>query len=138
MQSKETDWIDRFIRHLRTERRLSDHTCKHYRRDLHSLCRFCDKQGLQSWSDLDDEYLRAYSAASYRRGLSARSIQRRLSAARTFFRFLLREKWIKRNPETRPEWPAWQQNSQTGYSAADRNRSGRDADGLRDSAQGRI
>jgi len=98
VQSKETDWIDRFIRHLRTERRLSDHTCKHYRRDLLSLCRFCDKQDLQSWRDLDDEYLRGYSAASYRRGLSARSIQRRLSAARTFFRFLLREKWIKRNP----------------------------------------
>ena len=98
MQSKEIDWIDRFIRHLKTERRLSDHTCKHYRRDLQSLCRFCDKQDLQRWSDLDDEYLRAYSAASYRRGLGARSIQRRLSAARTFFRFLVREKWVKRNP----------------------------------------
>ena len=35
---------------------------------------------------------------SYRRGLSARSIQRRLSAARTFFRYLLREKAVKTNP----------------------------------------
>ena len=35
---------------------------------------------------------------SYRRGLSARSIQRRLSAARTFFRYLLREKHVKQNP----------------------------------------
>ena len=35
---------------------------------------------------------------SYRRGLSAKSIQRRLSAARTFFRYLLREKHVKTNP----------------------------------------
>ncbi len=98
MHSKDSDWIDRFIRHLATERRLSPHTCKHYRRDLDSLQRYCDKHDLQHWGDLDDEHLRAYSAAAYRRGLSARSIQRRLSAARTFFRYLLREKWVKRNP----------------------------------------
>ena len=35
---------------------------------------------------------------SYRRGLSSKSIQRRLSAARTFFRYLLREKHVKTNP----------------------------------------
>lgn len=98
MHSDDTDWIKRFIRHLETERRLSPHTCKHYRRDLESLQRYCDKHALQHWSELDDEHLRRYSAASYRRGLSARSIQRRLSAARTFFRYLQREKWLKRNP----------------------------------------
>jgi len=98
VHSKENDWIAQFIRHLKTERRLSPHTCKHYRRDLDSLQRYCDKYALQYWKDLDDDHLRAYSAASYRRGLSARSIQRRLSAARTFFRYLLREKCVKRNP----------------------------------------
>jgi integrase/recombinase XerC len=35
---------------------------------------------------------------SYRRGLASKSIQRRLSAARTFFRYLLREKHVKTNP----------------------------------------
>jgi len=35
---------------------------------------------------------------SYRRGLSSKSIQRRLSAARTFFRYLLREEHVKTNP----------------------------------------
>ncbi len=98
MHSDDTDWIKRFIRHLETERRLSPHTCKHYRRDLESLQRYCDKHSLEHWNALDDEHLRSYSAASYRRGLSARSIQRRLSAARTFFRYLQREKWLKRNP----------------------------------------
>ncbi len=42
--------------------------------------------------------MRAFSATCYRRGLSARSIQRRLSAARTFFRYLVREKQVRKNP----------------------------------------
>ena len=51
------------------------------------------------WSAVfDSEHIRAFSAKCYRRGLSARSIQRRLSAARTFFRYLLREKQVRTNP----------------------------------------
>ena len=98
MQSAETDWIDKFIHHLEYERRLSPLTCKHYRRDLQALTDFCDEIERQSWAELDSEDFRAFSGTSYRRGLSARSIQRRLSAARTFFRYLLREKQVKRNP----------------------------------------
>ena len=98
MQDTETAWIDRFCRHLDFERRLSGETCRNYRRDLGALVRFCDTQGLPAWNDLDSEHVRAWSAASFRRGLSARSIQRRLSAARTFYRYLLREKHVTRNP----------------------------------------
>ncbi len=98
MDHAETDWIDKFIGHLEYERRLSPLTCKHYRRDLFALAAFCDEIGLARWSDIDSEHVRAFSGTCYRRGLSARSIQRRLSAARTFYRYLLREKHVKRNP----------------------------------------
>ncbi|MDH3619830.1 MAG: tyrosine recombinase XerC [Gammaproteobacteria bacterium] len=91
-------WIDRFIRHLEYERRLSPLTCKNYRRDLGTLVDFCERSGVDSWSNLDSEHVRAYSAACFRKGLSARSIQRRLSAARTFFRYLIREKEVGKNP----------------------------------------
>jgi len=94
----EKDWIAKFIRHLEYERRLSDLTCKHYRRDLDALLGFCEEQGIECWRDVDSEHVRAYSAKSYRRGLSSRSIQRRLSAARTYYRYLLREKHVKTNP----------------------------------------
>jgi len=96
----DSGWIDRFIRHLEFERRLSPLTCKHYRRDLQALLAFCEKSGIDSWGDLDDGHIRAFSAASFRKGLSARSIQRRLSAARTFFRYLMREKHVSKNPVT--------------------------------------
>ena len=42
--------------------------------------------------------MRSWAASCYRRGLSSRSIQRRLSAARTFFRFLQREGAVKKSP----------------------------------------
>ncbi len=93
-------WIDRFIRHLEIERRLSPLTCKNYRRDLELLLAFAENAGLNGWGDLDSEHIRAYSAASFRKGTSARSIQRRLSAARTFFRYLIREKHVETNPVT--------------------------------------
>jgi len=82
------------------ERRLSPHTCKNYRRDLLALAAWCEKSGVSDWTSVDSEHLRAFSAACYRNGLSARSIQRRLSAARTFFRYLMREKLVDKNPVT--------------------------------------
>ena len=98
MDDAEKDWIGKFIRHLEYERRLSELTCKHYRRDLEALNAYCDEAGVDRWPDLDSEHIRSWSATCYRRGLSSRSIQRRLSAARTFFRYLLREKHVKTNP----------------------------------------
>ena len=93
-------WIDRFIRHLQYERRLSPLTCKNYRRDLDTLVVFCEKSGIGSWREVDSEHVRAFSASCFRKGLSAKSIQRRLSAARTFFRFLIREDEVKKSPIT--------------------------------------
>lgn len=91
-------WIDKFIRHLEFERRLSPETCKNYRRDLVALRTFRNQSGVDNWGGLDSEHFRAFSASSYRKGLSARSIQRRLSASRTFFRYLIREAHVHNNP----------------------------------------
>jgi integrase/recombinase XerC len=98
VRESETAWIDKFIRHLAYERRLSDLTCKHYRRDIGALANWCDKAGIETWAELDDERIRSFSAAAFRKGLSPKSIQRRLSAARSFFRYLLREKHVLKNP----------------------------------------
>jgi integrase/recombinase XerC len=95
-----TDWIDKFIQHLKYERRLSPQTCKNYRHDLESLLAFREYAGVNSWGKMDSEHFRAFSASCYRKGLSARSIQRRLSACRTFFRYLIREKHVDTHPVT--------------------------------------
>ena len=98
MANPRRHWIDKFLHHLRTERRLSDNTCKHYQRDLLELLDWCEKAGLKHWRDLDTRQVRHYAARCHRRGLSGRSIQRRLSALRSFYNYLLREQAVTLNP----------------------------------------
>jgi integrase/recombinase XerC len=85
------EWVARFRRYLSAERRLSPHTDAAYARDLAALVRFCDRQRLADWSALDSQHVRGFAAREHAAGLGPRSIQRRLSALRSFFEFLLRE-----------------------------------------------
>lgn len=98
MNADALDWVPRFIAHLRTERRLSEHTAKNYQRDLHALTDFCAKQQLPRWTAVDGQHIRVFAARQHSRGLGGRSIQRQLSAARTFFRYLIREGALVNNP----------------------------------------
>lgn len=98
MDETERERIEQFLRHLSLERRLSPLTCKHYRRDLAALADWCGKNAIARWTELDNGHLRNWAAACHRQGLGGRSIQRRLSAVRSFCRYLLREKLIVKNP----------------------------------------
>jgi integrase/recombinase XerC len=91
-------WIVRFRRYLTTERRLSAHTDSNYARDLGALAAYCDANRLASWSAVDFRQLRVFAARSHAAGLGPRSIQRRLSAIRSFYEYLLREKVVSANP----------------------------------------
>lgn len=84
-------WIERFRRYLAVERRCSPHTVAAYTRDLQSLVSYCDRSGLESWAAVDNGHLRAFAARQHAGGLGPRSIQRRLSAVRSFYEFLQRE-----------------------------------------------
>ncbi|HUO18772.1 MAG TPA: tyrosine recombinase XerC [Steroidobacteraceae bacterium] len=85
------EWLARFRRYLASERRLSAHTDVSYARDLAALAAFCDRMGIGDWDALDARQVRTFAAHSHAGGLSPRSIQRRLSAVRSFYAFLLRE-----------------------------------------------
>ncbi|MBV8343195.1 MAG: site-specific integrase, partial [Gammaproteobacteria bacterium] len=85
------EWVARFRRYLVSERRLSAHTDSSYARDLAALVRFCDRFAIADWSRLDSQHVRTFAAHSHAGGLGPRSIQRRLSAVRSFYAFLLRE-----------------------------------------------
>jgi integrase/recombinase XerC len=84
-------WVARFRRYLSAERRLSPHTDVSYARDLAALAGFCDRAGVRDWSALDSQHVRTFAAHAHAAGLAPRSIQRRLSAVRSFYAFLLRE-----------------------------------------------
>jgi integrase/recombinase XerC len=98
MQAGAGAWIERYLAHLRTERRLSPNTESSYRRDLGALTAFCDVERLATWTKLDNFHIRTFAAREHRDGLGPRSVQRRLSALRGFFNYLIREKVIEANP----------------------------------------
>jgi integrase/recombinase XerC len=98
MDSGERAWIDRFLSHLAHERRVSGHTIAAYGHDLHALAEFGGARRSSTWSKLGFSHMRAFAAAQHGAGMSPRSIQRRLSAARTFYEFLMREGHCARNP----------------------------------------
>src|SRR5579863_1024103 len=98
MDSAERAWIDRFLSHLAHERRVSGHTIAAYGHDLHALAQFSGARRSGTWSKLGSSHMRAFAAAQHGAGMSPRSIQRRLSAARTFFDYLMREGHGTRNP----------------------------------------
>ena len=98
MDSGERAWIDRFLSHLAHERRVSGHTIAAYGHDLHALAEFSGARRPRTWSKLGVSHMRAFAAAQHGAGMNPRSIQRRLSAARTFYEFLMREGHCARNP----------------------------------------
>lgn len=86
------DLIPEFLGHLKTERNYSPHTLSNYERDLKFLLNFVkDKK-------IDRSAAREYLLALEKKRYSRRSIARKLSSARSFFRFLRREKHIDKNP----------------------------------------
>jgi len=79
---------------------MSPNTEKNYRRDINLLRRFLEEEDLNSWDEIDSYHIRAFTSWCHRRGLAASSIQRRLSALRSFFSYLVREGVIEGNPAT--------------------------------------
>ena len=84
--------IIKFITHLKTERNYSPHTISHYQRDLRFLVNFLGER------KVDRSLAREYLLALEKKRYSRRSIARKLSSARSFFRFLVREKNMNQNP----------------------------------------
>jgi integrase/recombinase XerC len=89
--------VARFRQYLAKERRLSAHTDSNYARDLNALVRFCGQQGIADWAALEHAQVRLFAARSHAGGLAPRSVQRRLSAVRSFLNFLIRDGILNRN-----------------------------------------
>src|SRR5690606_11628858 len=89
---------DDYLAYLQVERRVSPHTLDGYRRDLEALVAWTGRSACGDVAALQEADVRAFIAAEHRRGLSPRSLQRRLSAVRSFYQWLLRHGRVAANP----------------------------------------
>ena len=92
-----TDPVEAFLEHLRVERNVSAHTRDAYQRDLAALCAWAAMRS-RGVLELRNDEIRAFVASEHRRGLSPKSLQRRLSACRSFYLWLLKRGRIDANP----------------------------------------
>src|SRR5690349_24647652 len=90
--------IHGYLEHLGKERRLSPHTASNYARDIGALADFLEHGNVTDWKRVDSQHVRVFAARAHAGGLSPRSVQRRLSAVRSFFGYLVREGVAASNP----------------------------------------
>ena len=101
--------IAAYLSHLRVERRLAAHTLESYARDLGALGEFAAGAG-QALEHLDRADLDAFVRQQMARGLSPRSVARRVAAVRGFYRFLVLDRRVEHCPaddlQSPRAWPA--------------------------------
>ena len=88
-------YVEKFLRYLSIERNASVHTILNYRLDLKVFAVFLKEVPVEK---VDYLFLRKYLAHLKEQQLASRSIGRKLSSIRSFFKFLVREGFIKTNP----------------------------------------
>jgi integrase/recombinase XerC len=88
---------DDFLSYLRFEKRYSPHTVVSYDNDLKQYQLFCEQAGSSEFV-LDSSMIRLWIVSLLKRGISARSVNRKLSTLKTFSRYLIRQGVITVNP----------------------------------------
>lgn len=92
------DTMELFFDHLKNKRNVSKNTFDSYSRDLKRFYEFLEKQGIEKFEDVSENSLLLYQVHLEELGRSAATISRNLATLRTFFKYLLEERWIEKNP----------------------------------------
>ena len=89
--------MEQFLNYLSVERGLSSNTISSYRADLVRFVSFLEKHSVKSAGEIKKEDLMKYLLTLKDSGLSVNSISRNLAAIKTFYKFLVNEKYVKEN-----------------------------------------
>ena len=91
--------INEFLNYLKFERNRSDLTIKNYGEDLRAFKEFYGNlEDCHSWKSVDSDIIRDWMESMMDKGNNATSINRRLSALRSFYRFALTRKLVDKDP----------------------------------------
>jgi len=109
-----------FLQYLEFEKRYSPHTLTAYRSDLHHfLAYLLQNYELSSAADIRSTHIRSWMVVLVTEGLTPRSIQRKLSTLKTYFRFLLKRGYLSANPMLKVTTPKAGKRLPVSLSAAD-------------------
>lgn len=89
--------VQAFLDYLNIERGLSPNTIQAYGRDLAQFAAYLKRLGISAVSDIDESALQGFIESQRKAGISPRSTGRKLSAIKTFCKFVCREGHVKRD-----------------------------------------
>lgn len=88
-----------FIKYLKYEKHYSPYTIRSYKNDLQQFRIFCEENYKEfNPITVDHKIIRKWIVFLMENGISSRTIGRKLSALKSFYKFLIREKFIENNP----------------------------------------
>lgn len=87
-----------FTAFLQIEKNASPYTIKYYNEDLESFFFFLQREGITSLQDVDARIVRTYLTELYDNLLSRKSVSRKISSIRSFYKYLEREDEVVTNP----------------------------------------
>ena len=90
--------VDRFLDYLKVQKNYSPQTLIRYRHDLTRLVDYAGVRNVAEWSALRSDAVRNFIAGEHRAGIAPKTLQTRLSACRSLFKFLLRGGELKHDP----------------------------------------
>jgi len=90
-------YVNEYRYYVRGDLRLGDNTWKAYQKDVDQYIAYLEKRGIKEPNDIKVEDLRAYLKAIKARGIAPSSQLRKLSAIKSFHKFLFIEKYTKHN-----------------------------------------
>ena len=105
MQSDAKQQIQAFLQFLKAEKRASPHTVSSYQRDLTKFQEFCQEIKIEHWSAIQPADIRQYIAWRHRKGISSSTLQRELSAIRSFYRYMMAQGQLNNNPAKKIQAP---------------------------------
>lgn len=88
----------KYVNYLEAEKHASDYTVRNYATDMRAFLGFLKDKGLETLDEVDRAVVRDWLVSLMEGGAARSSIARRLSAVRSFFRFIVREGWLASDP----------------------------------------
>jgi len=90
-----------FVNYLKFEKRCSSHTVVAYKNDLDQFVQFCiEVVGEFNVKKTDSKLVRSWIVHLMEKKLSARSVTRKITTVKSFFKYLLKELIVEKNPAT--------------------------------------
>ena len=98
-------YIDKFVNYLTVEKNYSTHTINNYAADLREFGDFLESRGGKDIKRIDYFLLRKFLSVLSEKNLNKRTLSRKISTLKSFFKFMLRESLIKNNPASSLIYP---------------------------------